>query len=127
MNIIIFYENLGSINGYYNQLYRQKFIHINQNLTKREQLFTVAHELGHSILHPKSNTMFLSGKTLFSVNKLEVQANKFAMCLLISDEELLEYPNKTLDQLTCIFGYDKKLIQLRLDEFKIEYYLELTE
>ena len=34
MNILVVREPLGSINGYYNQCYRQKFIHINEELAK---------------------------------------------------------------------------------------------
>ena len=45
------------------------------------QLFTCAHELGHAVMHPKANTPFLREHTLFSVNKLEIEANRFAVCL----------------------------------------------
>lgn len=114
LGIIILYENLGSINGYYNTAFRQKFIHINENLPDCKKYFTAAHELGHALLHPKVNTPFLRENTLFSVNKLEIEANKFAVNLLISDEELNEYKECTIKQLSMIYGYHKNLIKLRL-------------
>jgi len=65
LHIIVLQENLGSIRGYYNVVSRQKFIHINENLSDEEQCFTCAHELGHALLHPKANTPFLRENTLW--------------------------------------------------------------
>lgn len=114
LNIIVLYENLGSINGYYNRAYRQKFIHINENIPVHLQEFVAAHELGHAILHPNSCTPFLRNSTLLSVDKLEIEANTFAVHLLIPDEELEEYYQYTLSQIACVYGYNEKLIELRV-------------
>ena len=104
MNILVVREPLGSINGYYNQCYRQKFIHINEELEEYRQKFTCAHELGHAVLHPKANTPFLRDNTLFSVSRLEREANCFAAELLCPDEVLLEYPGYTVGELARILG-----------------------
>lgn len=114
LNINVIFEELGTINGYYNTAFRQKFIHINSNLEEHKQKFAIAHELGHAILHPKSNTPFLRENTLFSIDKLEIEANLFAVNLLISDEDLREYQDFTISQLSSIFGIHEKLIELRL-------------
>ena len=114
LGIIVLFEPLGDINGYYNTAFRQKLIHININLTERKQQFTIAHELGHALLHPKANTPFLREKTLFSINKLEIEANKFAVDLLITDEAIAEVKHLTLDQMANYFGINKNLIELRL-------------
>lgn len=114
MNILVLKEELGSINGYYNTAFRQKFIHINHNLSDREQLLTAAHELGHAILHPKSNTPFLRTCTFLSVNKMEVEANKFAINLLISDDDIKDCKYYTIGQLSRLLGYHQNLIELRL-------------
>lgn len=114
LDIIVLFEDLGNINGYYNTLFRHKFIHINYNLDDHKQKFTIAHELGHAILHPKANTPFLRENTLFSIDKLEKEANLFAVNLLISDADLDEYKECTINQLACIFGVNEKLIELRL-------------
>lgn len=114
LGISIFFEELGSINGYYNKQLRMKQIHINCNLPKHLQKFTCAHELGHALLHPDSNTPFLRNNTRLSINKMEVEADKFAMELLITDIDLKEYGEYTIEQLSKLFGYDIKLIKLRL-------------
>ena len=79
------------------------------------QTFTCAHELGHSILHPNANTPFLRSNTFLLVDKMEIESNKFALELLISDDALEEYRDMTTDQLARVFGYNKKLIELRLN------------
>lgn len=114
LGIIILSEPLGEINGYYNTAFRQKFIHINNTLVEAKQKFTIAHELGHALLHPKANTPFLRDNTLFSINKLEIEANKFAVDLLITDEAIAEVKHLTLDQMANYFGINKNLIKLRL-------------
>jgi Zn-dependent peptidase ImmA (M78 family) len=114
LNIIIFSEPLGEINGYYNTIFRQKQIHINSELPEQKKRFTCAHELGHALMHPKENTPFLRGSTFFSVNKLEIEANTFAVKLLIPDEVLKENNHLTTYQIASLCGIDEKLIQLRL-------------
>lgn len=114
MKILLLYEDLGSINGYYNMVYRQKQVHINQFLDEHIMLLTVAHELGHAIMHPKANTPFLINNTFISVDKMEIEASKFAMELIISEDDLINYGECTIDQLSFVFGYDKELINLRI-------------
>ena len=114
MNIVVIFEPLGEINGYFTTVFRQRQIHINCNLSEQQKLFTAAHELGHAVLHPKANTPFLKGSTFFSVNKLEKEANKFALMLLISDEDLNEFKDFTLQQLSCIFGYPEEFMMQRI-------------
>lgn len=62
---------------------------------------TCAHELGHAILHPDENTAFLKKNTLFSTDKIEVEANTFAVELLLPDELFLEQ-----DNYSCFTIYD---------------------
>ena len=116
LNITIFFEELGSINGYYNKPLRMKQIHINQSLGYNEKYFTCAHELGHALLHPNSSTPFLQKNTFLSVDKLEIEANKFAMKLLVSDDVLEENKEFTIEQLSRMLGYHEKLIELRLKQ-----------
>ena len=86
--IIVLYEPLGSIRGYYSRSHRFPVIHTNQALEEPQQRFTCCHELGHAVLHPKANTPFLRANTLFSVSKLEVEANRFAVCMLYPEDYL---------------------------------------
>lgn len=113
-NIIVLFEPLGFIRGYYNFCYRQKFIHINDSLLRPQMQFTAAHELGHAVLHPKSNTPFLREHTLFSVNKLETEANRFAVSLLYSDDDMSELQDCSLDQIACAMGVNRELAEYRV-------------
>lgn len=94
--ILVLYEDLGDILGYYNSVSRIKFIHINNRLSKNIENFVCAHELGHALLHPKQNTPQLSKITLKSEWIVEREANEFATKLLI-DGSHEEY------ELTSIF------------------------
>lgn len=114
MGITIVYEDLGTINGYFNKQLRDKQIHINQNLSEHEELFTICHELGHSIMHPNVSTPFLISGTYLSVSKLEIEANTFAMNMLVQDSDLIEYKEYSMEQLSKLFGYRKELLELRL-------------
>ncbi len=109
---------LGKIRGYFIQKYRIKQIFLNHNLDRREEKLVLAHEIGHSIMHPDVNTPFLQNHTGFSTNKFEIEANKFAACLLIPDEVMLENCYLTTDQLSRLFGYGKNIIELRQDMYR---------
>ena len=119
MGILLTFEPFGALNGYYTKKYRIKHIHINGRLSRQEQRFACAHELGHAILHPDANTPFLTQKTYLSVDKLESEANKFAVEFLIPDDILCEYVRDykyTAEQISRILGYQKELIELRLKQ-----------
>lgn len=107
---------LGEIRGYYYKSYRIKHIVLNWNLSKEDELFVLSHEIGHAIMHPDANTPFLKENTYLSVKKLEIEANKFAMELLVSDVAILEYLYYTTEQLARLYGYQKELIELRLKD-----------
>lgn len=76
----------------------------------------MAHELGHAILHRKENCYFIRNKTLLLNSKNEIEANKFAIELLLPDEILNDYIESgyTIEQVARITGYYQKLIELRL-------------
>lgn len=74
----------------------------------------MAHELGHAILHRKENCYFIRTKTLLLNSKKEIEANKFAMELLLPDSFLEEYRDFTIDQMSRMTGYHKKLIELKI-------------
>jgi len=95
-NIIVLFEDLGNTLGFYNTYKRFKFIHINNQIDEITQRFVCAHELGHAVLHPKANTPFLRNQTFFSVDRLEVEANTFAVELLLTDEMVSAYEDTHL-------------------------------
>ncbi|MFC0905858.1 ImmA/IrrE family metallo-endopeptidase [Clostridium sp. MT-14] len=116
-NIMILKEPLGNINGYYNKYVRQRMIHINRELEENSfsGRFTCAHELGHIRFHPNANTPFLRNTTLFSINKLEIQANTFAAFMTIPKDILLPYKGFTLVQIACAEGIPVQALKLRFN------------
>ncbi|GAV13267.1 ImmA/IrrE family metallo-endopeptidase [Paenibacillus sp. NAIST15-1] len=110
-DILVFYEDLGEVFGYYNTFKRIHMIHINQFLDKNVQRFVVAHELGHSILHSKISTPFMKQYTLFSVDRIEREANRFAVEMLLPDDLLLD--GCTLYEAAAICGVPKEVARLK--------------
>ncbi|MCI5996140.1 MAG: ImmA/IrrE family metallo-endopeptidase [Blautia sp.] len=109
--------NLGTREGCYMYLKRHKCIFLNESLDEHERLFVMAHELGHAILHPRENCYYIRNKTGLLISKTEMEANKFAIELLLPDDVLIEYINSgyTTEQVSRITGYHRKMIELRLN------------
>lgn len=94
--IEVLYEPLGNIYGYYSHYKRIRIIHINQCLSESLRRFTCAHELGHALLHQGTNTSFLKSKTFFSTDRIEREANTFAVELLMPDTYLYQLQDTKL-------------------------------
>lgn len=117
LNIEVFLLPLGKISGYYKYLKKHKCIYINSEIDNEPFLrLVMAHELGHAVMHPKENCYFLEHKTMLLTNRNEIEANKFAMELLISDEFLEDNRDYTVKQLSQMLGYHQKLIELRISK-----------
>lgn len=100
--------------------HRQKVIHINSDVSHDQQVIICAHELGHSILHPDLSTPFLKENTLFSIDKLELQANKFMVQLLVDDQNLKEHlrGGYTRYQIGNLNRLPERLIEYKIDTLK---------
>ncbi|MEC1370669.1 ImmA/IrrE family metallo-endopeptidase [Bacillus velezensis] len=103
------------IKGFYKYDKRNKYIVINSNLSQAERTFVCSHELGHAQLHPRANTPFMKEHTLFSVDKIEVEANTFAVELLLPDWVVSQYKNTdfTLDDIAVMNGVPAELAHLK--------------
>ncbi len=93
-NIIIRYFSLGQTLGFYMKNVRHQVITINSDIEDYLKKFVCAHELGHAILHPDENTPFLHKNTLFSKNRIEREANEFAVHLLLYDKNFEDYETR---------------------------------
>ena len=94
-NIHVVHWNLhNEIWGFYKYERRNRFIFINTNLESHQQRYVCAHELGHALLHTKINTPFLKANTFYSIDKIEREANEFAVKLLLYDKNLEDYETK---------------------------------
>lgn len=113
LGIIVKYDDLGNTWGYFITYKRIKIIHINKNIEEWLQRYTCAHELGHSILHKGVPTPFLKKHTLFSIEKIERQANTFAVELLMPDEIISKYDGYTIHNIADIVGIPNGLEVLK--------------
>jgi len=115
-NIYVFEHNLHEeILGFYKYIRKNKFIYLNSNLDDAGKFFTCAHELGHSELHPRLNTPFLRKNTLLSVDRIEREAHRFAVEMLLPDHVLSEYSNTSLSiyQICEMYGIPRELSHLK--------------
>ena len=116
MDIGVIFEPLGTVRGYYSHFNRRKLIHINSDLDGDQQLLVCAHELGHSVLHPYANTPFFKAHPLFSVSRMETEANRFMIYLTVSDDELMEYAEYPMSHLANIYDVPMDLIRWRYEQ-----------
>lgn len=114
LNVILVFAPLIDTRAFYQYFQRNNIIYIDENLSRHEQVFECAHEMGHMFLHKKANTIFMDTRTGFNTNKFEKEADTFAMDLLIGDDVLAEYCDYDTEQLSRLLGYEKRLIELRL-------------
>jgi len=83
-NINVICTNLGPTTwGFRIREKRISVIYVNNQLKRHKRYYALAHELGHEFLHPHINTPFLRTNTLFSVSKVEKEAHRFGVHLLI--------------------------------------------
>ena len=108
LNVILVHYPLEGVRGFYQYFQRNNIIYLD------EQRFVLAHELGHMFLHKKANAIFMDTRTQFNTDKFELEANLFAMELLLPDSFLDEYRDFTIDQISRMTGYHKRLIELRI-------------
>lgn len=102
------------INGLYQYEKRNQFIYINCNLSDELQKVICAHELGHAILHKKTNCTFLKKNTFFNVDKLEREANLFAAELIIPND-FKNFIGQTLKEISHYLNVPEDLLKLKLD------------
>jgi Zn-dependent peptidase ImmA (M78 family) len=112
LNIDIYRHPLGNIKGVYKYFRRSKLIFINSQLNNFEQRVVCGHELGHAVLHPRINSIFLKRYTLFSPDRIENEANIFCVNLLLSDDVLTLYENYTISQISSATGIPYDYIEL---------------
>ena len=99
-------------NGLYYQISGEKVILINQDLNETESRITAAHELGHALLHPETNSLLMSSKTNLETGRFERQANYFATCLLLSSlRDDPGFKDLSCESLSAITGLDIEMIR----------------
>jgi len=107
--IPVLFEPLGATLGYFTTYKRISIIHINQSLDEDWQRFVCSHELGHSLIHPKLNTPFLRSNTLYPIDRIEREANEFAVCLLSGTDK--PAPDEATQQLFLRCGIPLEMLR----------------
>jgi len=110
LGIKVLYIPLKVLKGITLSLGSERFIFIDSGLTEIEQQLVCGHELGHFLLHPNTNFLFILEKTGF-YSKHEYQANRFA-CVLMLGEKAEQYQSEIqeaaahgrLDRLVDVIG-----------------------
>ncbi|WP_094607773.1 Metallopeptidase ImmA [Sporomusa silvacetica DSM 10669] len=113
LNIIIIHSDMKNTLGFFNIYKRSKFIHLNNALPENLETFVCAHELGHAICHPHINTPFLKSHTLFSTDRIEREANTFAVELLMPDSMLQKHAAYGLYAMAFSLGIPQQLADLK--------------
>lgn len=117
LGIIVQFVDLGENKGLYHTLEIEDniyhCIHINNNLSSNEQRYTLAHELGHYILHKGSNVHFLRRVTNTPLSRQEIEADLFASYFMVSDEEIKEINNLTY--ISEAYKLDYRICEKRLE------------
>lgn len=110
---VIEYNLHQEIKGFYKYDKRNKYIVINSNMESFQQRFVCAHELGHAELHSRVNTPFLRASTLYSSSRIEVEANTFAVELLIPDSTISLDSQSTIFEAAAEYGVPKEVVHLK--------------
>lgn len=115
LGIKILKEPLGNIKGFYQYCARNKFIHINNSLHDIEKKLVLSHELGHAVLHPRINIIFIQRETCFIGSRYESEAEIFATCLILKSLDNAELLPTTFYEVSMLTGIPQKNIQKVFD------------
>ena len=99
-----------SVNGMYQYFKRNKIIYLNDDLDTIMERHVLAHELGHAILHPKTNITYLESNTFYSKERFEIAAE-----LLIEDSLFDEYKHHTIEEMAAMENLPIELIKIKLN------------
>lgn len=113
----VWFRKLGGLKGFYICENGERYIVINEELDDVMKKVVCAHEFGHDMLHRELSGGGIREGTLFlETNKTEREANLFAACVLISDEELLDavYESVNISQVASLLGLPPEIVQYKL-------------
>nr|DAO82996.1 MAG TPA: IrrE protein [Caudoviricetes sp.] len=95
----------------------EKKIYINKDDQVGRQRFTIAHEIGHILLHQKDNKgAFVDYRNKTTYDHREFEADNFAAALLMPKDRSIELWNKLndVDDFAGIMGVSKAAASIRL-------------
>ncbi|MBR4283062.1 MAG: ImmA/IrrE family metallo-endopeptidase [Clostridia bacterium] len=99
LGINLMYSDLPPVtDGIYFTVRDNQVILVNQNISREKARYVIAHELGHALLHPDQNYMFMANRTLMKTGRYEIEADYFCVSLLLCD--ILK--NNQVDNMTSL-------------------------
>lgn len=118
VRFVKFSGNFDRVSGFYDA--GENAIYVNSEEYPLRQTFTVAHELGHSLLHrewarSKDYKILMRDQSAEDPDPHEKEANAFAGNLLVPRFLLERYvPNANVEQLSRLFAVSVPVIKARL-------------
>jgi Zn-dependent peptidase ImmA (M78 family) len=113
----VFSPDLDRVSGFYDA--EEDTIYVNKNEYPLRQTFTIAHELGHRVLHAEwaksTEYKVLLRDDIFNDDPVEKEANAFAAHLLVPRFMLDKYWKDTkIEKLSELFAVSVPVIQNRI-------------
>lgn len=108
-----------TVHGFYQYYKRGMVIYINSSLDEFTQLQVLRHEIGHAVLHRKTNRIFMERSTFQVPDKYENETDLFATFLAVSDDDVCEYISNgyTVQQISNMTGCKEKFVEQRVRDF----------
>lgn len=123
LNIDVYFEDLDNeTSGYIERRGDRWCIGVNRHHSKKRQRFTIAHELGHYVLHRRRANSFTDHTFLRhseESNPIEWEANRFAANLLMSGgsfRRAIENGMKNVGDLANHFNVSEMAVRVRAKE-----------
>ena len=121
-NIVSFYlGNDDLTKGVYKRVNGIQIICINPNLCDFERRMVLAHELGHSILHPDVDFSDIKKIDEVTLAKYEFEADTFAAEFLLDDDLLSKYHDCSIDDIASNEGVCEKFVLIKLRNLGVEF------
>ena len=97
-------------------------IYLASHLADQERLWVCEHELGHSILHRGLNRIFMTAHTRMVTSRYELEADKFAVDLLFSDEDLSHFIGESIHTAAACMCVNYELAEYRMNHIQASSY-----
>jgi len=117
IGVLVFHDATSDATGMLVQTAEGAYIHVSPRDSLVRQRFTIAHELGHLLLHPESTHY---RDATFAGTRLEIEANRFAADLLMPMwmiDAAVEAHGADVKRLARMFQVSEAAMDLRLDKW----------
>lgn len=103
-----------SVRGFFVRVKGILAVVVNDRLCREERRQVLAHELGHMVLHPELNLMFMRENTYCVPGRFEREADLFEGCLLLPEERLRELSEDgySIQQIASISGLSLEVVRM---------------